>query len=301
MTDHFTSRFRDRWGLARRSDLLFAGATDGEIDSAWRRGAVVRVRHGLYALPGADPEVVRAVRVGGVLAGPGASERHGLWVPPDPALTVSVMPNAHRLRDPDDAGKPLEPGRADLVLLRDRHRLDPDAERFVVSAETAVVQAVRLLPPAQALAVIDSALRLPLHRRPDLESVGARLSLRGRCLVQWQDPAAESGTESAFRHGLLVAGLDFEPQVWLTDDIRVDFVVAGFVVVECQSREHHSSPDTYNRDRERISTIVRLGYVVLEFTYAQVMFDWEGVWAAVLAALRLAGSARPRPFLRIRE
>lgn len=51
------------------------------------------------------------------------------------------------------------------------------------------------------------------------------------------------------------------------------------------SKEHHSSPAHYNRDRERIVHITGLGFVVLEVTYPQVLFDWPSVRQAVRMTL----------------
>ena len=104
-------------------------------------------------------------------------------------------------------------------------------------------------------------------------------------VIDAADGSAESGTESIMRWGLLQTGLVFEAQKWLTSRIRVDFFVAGFIAVECVSFEHHGSARDYENDRHRISEIVRLGNVVLEFTYHQVVFDWPATLATIMCAV----------------
>ncbi len=91
--------------------------------------------------------------------------------------------------------------------------------------------------------------------------------------------------------------------MWLTSTIRVDFVVEGSLVVECTSKEHHGSPEQDNKDRARITTIIGLGYVVMEFTYQQVFFDLPRVWQALVQGLLLRHSALPhvQAPLQIRE
>lgn len=286
--------------VARRVELLRAGLHQKNLRRAVESGALIRVRNGTYADALAPREVVRASRVGGVLAGASAAALHGLWTPHEFVLTVSVFPNAQRLRDPDDANRPLAD--AAVVVLRDAHHLTTD-ERLVASPATVAVQAVRHGDPRTALATIDSALRLPPGERPQLAEIAARLPRRLRYLVGWADPRAESGTESALRYELRKAGLRFECQVWLTSTIRVDFVVEGSLVVECTSKEHHGSPEQDNKDRARITTIIGLGYVVMEFTYQQVFFDLPRVWQALVQGLLLRHSALPhvQAPLQIRE
>ena len=95
-------------GLATRAELLKAGAHPDSITPAWAAGEIVRVRHGLYAIPGLPTEVLRAAHLGGVLASLSALPLLGLWEPPNHILHVSVRPNSKGLRDPgppDDAAR----------------------------------------------------------------------------------------------------------------------------------------------------------------------------------------------------
>jgi very-short-patch-repair endonuclease len=278
-------------GLAHRRELLRAGCTRDQLDQAWRRGDVERVRHGLYALPGLPASVVQAARVGGVLAGVSALTLRGAWAPPNLRLVVSVPHNARDLRDPDDAGRRLGVAHPHVLVLRDATELTAD-ERLAVSPSRAAAQALLHEPADRAVAVIDSALRLRSAVRPSLAAVHRHL--RGRPaagLLMLMDARAESGTKSVARVRLVERGLRPEIQVWITPEIRVDLLLDGWLVVECTSYEFHSSPKQYNEDRVRIAKLIALGYVVIEVSYHQVFDDWESVWAAIA---RLLTRGRPQ-------
>ena len=273
-------------GLAHRRDLLRRGHPRTSIDDAWRTGLLLRVRHGLYAPLDAPTEVVRAARVGGVLAGPSMLAEVGAWRPPRDPLTVSVPHNARRLRDPDDAGRPLADDDPRVRVLRDGHLLGA-TERTMVSPHRAASQVLLHCAPDVAVAVLDSAARLrPARLRPDHERVRDLLGRRSRDhLLDQVDDRAEAGSESLVRVRLRRRGIVAEPQAWVAPDIRVDLLVDGWLVVECTSGEHHGTPRALEKDSVRRARLVTAGYVVLEFTYHQIVDDWPSVEAAILVAL----------------
>ncbi|BDZ49046.1 hypothetical protein GCM10025867_12870 [Frondihabitans sucicola] len=272
-------------GIARRAELLRRGVLPEQIDAAWRSGEIARIRHGVYGRPDLPEAVVRAARVGGVLAASSATPSLDLWQPPGASLHVSVRENAKGLRDPDSADRPLDRENHRVRILRDGARLDRRRERLHVGLRSCLRQVVTLEPPAFGLAVLDSALRRHGLAREQLALLCAELPARCQVVVERASPTAESGTESVLRWGLLEAGLRFESQKWISDGIRVDFLVAGRVVIECTSFEFHGSARDYERDRARIATAVRLGYTVLEFTYHQVLFEWPMVLDTILCAV----------------
>lgn len=273
-------------GLAHRRDLLARGHRRVDIEAAWRAGAVLRVRHGLYAPLDAPPAVVRAARVGGRLAGSSRLTQLGAWSPPGDRLTVSVPHNARRLRDPDDAGRPLADDDPRVLVLRDGHLYGP-AERTGASPHRAAAQVLLHHEPDMAVAVLDSAMRLrTAHERPDLEQVRAHLGHRRVArLLDLVDGRAEAGSESLVRVRLGRRGIAAEPQVWVAPDIRVDLLVDGWLVVECTSGEHHGTPRALEHDAARRARLVAAGYIVLEFTYHQIVSDWPSVERAILVTL----------------
>jgi len=280
-------------GLASRRLLLQDGASQEMLDRAWRAGSIIRVRHGVYAAPDLPPEIIRAARVGGALSGPSATAALGGWQPHGAPLFVSVRPNDHRLRHPDDAGRRLTRQDEAVVVLRDAHHLDPLTERLVASPATAVAQSLLHLSVWEAVAVIDSVQRAGHVVHPiDLELVRRRLPERLRSAIDLADPRAESGTESITRVRLAAAGIPTMVQPELTESIRPDLLVGDRLLIECVSVDHHSSPASYNSDRRRISEMVVLGYTVLEFPYPDVMFAWPGVLSTVEAAMWTLGISK---------
>jgi len=270
-------------GVAHRRELLAEGLTRRQLEAAWASGHVVRIRHGLYGPTDLPADVLRAARTGGALSGASSLAHRGAWVPPQPRLVVSVPHNARDLRDPDDAGSRLGANRVDVLVLRDLTSFDRSSERLLASPSRAAAQVLLHEPPEHAAAIVDSALRLVSRHRPDLDEVARLLATRrsAQGLVTSLDARAESGTESVARLLLARDGIRAEPQVWLDDHIRVDLLIDGWLVIECVSVEHHSTPADFNRDRERIVRITELGFVVLELAYAQVLFDWPGARRAV--------------------
>ncbi|ROQ37373.1 very-short-patch-repair endonuclease [Frondihabitans sp. PhB188] len=271
-------------GLARRAELLRAGAPADSFGPAWAAGEILRVRHGVYARPGLPEPILRAARIGGVLAAASAAPFLGLWKPPHERLFASVRPGAMGLRDPDDATRALDRMRDDVVVLHDGGRLRPGA-RLHVDVRTCVRQTVQLESPAFALAILNSALRAGRLDADDLAWLTTSAPVRCHPVLAAADRRAESGTESVMMWNLRCAGIAFEPQVVVDGGERVDFVVGRRVAVECVSVEHHAGTANYSKDRRRIASIVRQGYVVLEFTYDQVLYDWPMVIATIRAAI----------------
>ncbi|GAA4265540.1 hypothetical protein GCM10022256_11520 [Frondihabitans peucedani] len=63
--------------------------------------------------------------------------------------------------------------------------------------------------PELGLAVLDSSLRLPEHRRPLLNDLREHLPARCSRVLALADARAESGTESILRWRLTEAGIPF--------------------------------------------------------------------------------------------
>ncbi|SJN17834.1 endonuclease domain-containing protein [Luteococcus japonicus] len=98
--------------------------------------------------------------------------------------------------------------------------------------------------------------------------------------------AAESGTETMVRLRLRAKGVQLKPQVWLRKDTRVDFLVGERLVIEVDSREHHTGEERYQADRRRDLELRSMGYIVVRLTYQQVVHDWPATEQALLAMIR---------------
>lgn len=85
------------------------------------------------------------------------------------------------------------------------------------------------------------------------------------------------------------AGLRVEPGVRIAGVGWVDLVVEGRVVVELDGFAYHSGRAEYREDRRRDRELVRQGYLVLRFTYEDVMRSPSMVVRAVQAVLTAQG------------
>lgn len=280
-------------GVAHVRTLVSRGVSADRVERAVRSGAIRRIRPGVYASPTAPPDVVRAARVGGRLTGASATGAHGLWVPPKSPLTVELARGASRLRDPDDASRPLERTRADVRVLWTATQ--PVAPGVAPLAE--VLRAcVITLPPSWAVAVLDSAVRAHPLDAIDLEWFRRSLPARLRWICDVLDARSEAGTESILRFELFRAGMRPTIQVPLPFSPleRIDIVVGGRIAIECDSGAHHGRPGQRLRDLRRDAQLTALGFHVLRFDYAQVLDDLDTVLAAVHTAVSSLGPRRSR-------
>jgi very-short-patch-repair endonuclease len=125
----------------------------------------------------------------------------------------------------------------------------------------------------EAICSVDSALHLGLVT---LEQVSRHLSQRGRKVLRHCLASAESGVESIFRVRAARAGFRFRTQAELAGG-RVDFVFGERLLVEVDGSAHHSGHEEFVRDRERDALHKALGYVVVRFSYEQVVHRWHEV------------------------
>jgi very-short-patch-repair endonuclease len=80
-------------------------------------------------------------------------------------------------------------------------------------------------------------------------------------------------------------GIALECQVEIPTVGRVDFVIAGRLILEADGRENHESGTKRHDDRVRDAAASVLGYETLRFDYAQIVHDWQSVEAAIIAAV----------------
>jgi very-short-patch-repair endonuclease len=66
---------------------------------------------------------------------------------------------------------------------------------------------------------------------------------------------------------------------------RVDLLVDGWLVLECDSREYHNSWQQQVADRNRDLALADRGYVTLRLTAAQIMYRPDEVLAAIKGLL----------------
>jgi very-short-patch-repair endonuclease len=263
--------------------LVRAGNSADDLTRAVRSGALIRPRQGLYCAPSEPPELVRAARVGGVATAATGARALGLWTPPDDRLHVFVPANAARLRDPDTGG--ARTFRDDLCVhwghrVRAAGRVTPPVAPILIVLE----HSLECLRAEYALALLDSALHLRFVSSRDLVALAATLPAYLAALVELADGLSESGIETIARYRLRLAGLHVDVQVVIDGVGRVDLLVEGRVIVELDGKAFHEG-DAFQRDRRRDTAATIARYRALRFSFAQVIYDWPSVEAAVFAAL----------------
>jgi very-short-patch-repair endonuclease len=261
--------------------------------SSWRAirravddGAIVRVTHGRYVLPSVEPARSSASRLTAISSHTSAALFHG-WpvalVPEHPHVTVSPRRNL-----PADR-------RTDVRV----HWRSLDAtditDDWVTSPVRTVIDCCLDLPFSEAVAVFDSSWRAGL--KPKEVQLAARgLSPRQRDRV-WTvaaaaDPRAANPFESVLRSiAMNVPGLSVEPQLVVRDPefyARVDLADDQLeIVVEADSFEFHTTRKAFDRDCRRYNGLTVRGWLVLRFTWKQVMFEPEMVKSTLVSAVAL--------------
>lgn len=261
-------------GAASWRRLRRLGVTWHSLWSAVLCQEVLRLRRGAYALPGTDAARVAMVRLGGVLSCTTAARIHGLPVLLDRGVHLTV---------PRSWGHATAPG----VRVHRRDLRGDEHDGICTSLLRTVVDCARELPLREALVVCDAALRagLSLER---LQRVAATASGRGsaavRHVVQVADARAESPIESCLR--LLAIDLaHVAPQVWIDGVGRVDLVLDGWLVLEADGFEFHSARAHYREDRRRANALAAQGFVLLRFSYEDVVHRPEQVVEVLTAVL----------------
>lgn len=273
-------------GVAQRRELVGAGLTGKQLAAGVHLGSVIRVRKGWYALPGADPDVIQAVRVGGRLACVSAGRYYGWATPEFPGLHVSLAPNASRLRAPPaPAHRMIGGGTLGLTL----HWADRDPNgvlsRLVTSRRETVLHIGYCQSAEYAVAAYDSFLHIDPVGSTDLDVWLAELP--DHILDEFESCSAlcHSFLESIGRIRLAREGIRGQHQVQIVGVGRVDMVIGGWLIIEWDGLKHHDNGPAHDEDCRRDAVAATLGYVTLRFTYWLVMHRWFLVIAAVRAAL----------------
>ena len=271
--------------------LLRRGSSWRAIQRAVDDGAILRVAHGRYALPSAEPARSAASRLTGRCSHTSAALFHG-WpvarVPDQPHVTVSPHRN-------------LPPHRRDGVQVHWRSLDTADIiDGWVTSPVRTVIDCCLDLPFDEALAVFDSSWRAGLKPK-EIQLAARHLPPRQRERV-WRvaaaaDPRAANPFESVLRAiALNVSGLSVEPQFVVRDPgfyARVDLADDELeIVIEADSFEFHSSAKALDRDVRRYNGLGVRGWLVLRFTWKQVMFEPDLVTATLAAAVALRAPGR---------
>lgn len=263
--------------VRRTRELKAGGWSDRTIRAAVGAGRLIRLRDGVFCLPDTHVDCVEAGRMRGRLTCVSELRRRGVFVLDKSDLHVHIVSTASRL--------PVT--RTPRHVHRRHLRRTPDPASLSVDVFDAIVCAVLCQDPRAAVATIDSALHHGLLRSDDLDELFAALPRRYRVLRRLVDSRAESGSETLMRLLLRSFGCTIVPQAHLPGVGRVDFLVDGWLIVECDSKAYHSTWEQQINDRRRDQQAAALGYVTYRAVAEDVMWHADTVRAAVAGLLGL--------------
>lgn len=263
--------------LARRSiiltaELRAAGLTSRAIRAAVDAGILIRVRRGRYARRDAPPDVVAAARTGGRLDCVSMLRLLGVFVLDESRPHVRVHAHAGRF---DDRG----------VVVHWRAQERAPRGEDTVSVWDAVVQAVLCQEPRAAVATLDSVLHLGFLSADEVDALLRTLPVRATVLRGLVDGSAESGAETLLRLILRTLPVHVRTQVTIARVGRVDFLVDGWLIIECDGREFHQGWDKQQEDRRRDVEAAGQGYVTIRFTASDIFQDSASIRAQIARVL----------------
>ncbi|MFC4395122.1 MULTISPECIES: type IV toxin-antitoxin system AbiEi family antitoxin domain-containing protein [Micrococcaceae] len=259
-----------RAGAARSHELQKAGFTRARVGRAVALGLLVRVRRGVYALPG-DNRVAGVLAAGGRLTCLSAAPVYRLWTLNDPAgLHLSRSHPVHT-SGVVEHGRPRHP----------RHPWLP-----VLGLADVLLHALHCLPELEALVMVQSAVSAGdvsldfLYGRCQ-----GRRNGRARSVLDLVIPRADSVLEVLANVYFARAGLRVRRHVYIPGVGEVDFLVEEILVVETDGSTHFE-PKSIKRDQRRNNRSIIGGYLVLRYYYEDVIHRPEAMVAEVQAVLR---------------
>lgn len=281
-------------GIARRHELEKALGR-GALEEAVRRGEVIRVSRGRYALPTADVARQAAHELTGTAILLSAAAHWGWrtkWQPRVPQVAVPL-------------GRKVSVEVRRRIDVRWRNVTSAAAvDGWVTSRVRTVHDCCALLPFDEALCVVDSALREGRLTRDDLlvlDGVPPRKRARVRRVIECGDRLADGPFESVLRaHALEVPGLSVRPQVRIDDQDgwvgRVDLADEHLrIVLEADSHEFHTEAELFNRDCIRYNRLVAADWLVLRFPWAHVMKGRDEIVRLLTRVVALRRDGRDSP------
>ncbi|WP_307481975.1 endonuclease domain-containing protein [Microbacterium trichothecenolyticum] len=134
-----------------------------------------------------------------------------------------------------------------------------------------MAQAVLCQPARHAIATLDSAWHLGVVDVDGINEVFRRLPRTFQVLRTLLDPRSEAGVETLVRLILRTLGHRAELQVVIEGVGRVDLLVDGWLIVECDSRQFHSGWESHVRDRRRDAAALAQGYCTVRLLAVDVL------------------------------
>lgn len=262
-------------GVARGSLLHQFGLDRRVLEKAVRDGSILRIRQGVFGARGTDADVVTAAEHGGALTCSRALRLHGIWSL-ETDLAPHVWMGAHGRVHHRDCGcvSHFVTGRTVLGLA---------------PLEEVLIHVHHCQGEEAFFAALESAMRQRKLSAAARARISRRLPTYSRWLVDFARNDADSGLESIVRLRLHRIGIFVICQKGIVSVGRVDFVIAGLLLLEVDGVENHDGPSHRHKDLRRDARASVQGLETLRFDYALVLHDWPLVESAILAALGRVG------------
>ncbi len=253
------------------------GLTRHSVSRCVANGSLIRLRNGRYVRADVPDGLIRAGRLGGRLDCVSLLAAVGVFVRRGHPLHAQFEPGTTR----------LPPRSPDVVA----HWRRSSTVRTALAADLveALAQSCRCQTPRDAVATLDSAWHHRLVDEAGIAAVFARLPRRYRALRSLLDPRSESGAETLMRLLLRGLGAHVEVQCRIDGVGRVDFVVDGWLIVECDSRAYHEGWEAQKRDRRRDLAAAALGYTTVRPIAEDILYRPEQVVVTMRAVLATGG------------
>lgn len=274
-------------GVGKRSQLSASAAARRDLERSLETGEILDVGGGWLARPGTSPAVISARRLGGTITCESAAPFYGLpTLRPGRATHVALPRSRGTSRRPRSL-------MLETVIHRESSWTAPvEAGVPLAPLDEVLARTLRCLQPRQAVVMVDAALNRGLLSLDALRGLvtGPR-SLPARVALEQCDSGSRSVIETLARLTLKAAGFTVRAAVSIPRVGEVDLLIEECVVVECDGFAYHSGRDEYREDRRRDRELAAQGYVVLRFTYEEIMSDPLGVIAAVRRAVAARAAA----------
>lgn len=257
-------------GVFSTRELKRLGATDRDIRNSVAAGDLLRERIGWYSTSGADPDVVGAVRAGGVASCCTAFKFHQrtspVWVPPGDDLHVRFS-RGHK--------------RASATVIQ-CHGYGPQLPTLtaVDSIPVALACAARCVCEEYWIAMCDSVLHNTGWTICELQAAMGVVPRKVISMMSRCNAAAESGSESIARVRLQRAGYTVHVQPPIARDRRRGDLRVGRLLLEIDSEGSHSG-QARRRDIGRDRKTLAAGWLTMRIDYREVLYDWDAVLADI--------------------
>lgn len=274
-------------GVTDRATLVKLRSA-AEVDDALDAGVLLRDARGRYSLATTTAARRTANSVAGVLSHRSAAQCWG-WAQkvPDGLPEVTVPRN-----------RKVHPSLR-AVLIPHWSDLPPtDVEAGVTTMRRTLVDCMRNLPFDEALSIVNSAIRADDVTAEELMSIALSTRGRGRRRIIAVAGAATSRTTNPFEavamaQALLVPGLAVQaqhpvrvsPERVLHPDLADPELM---IAIEAESFEWHGRKAALTRDCRRYNALSNAGWLVIRFSWYQVMFQPAYVQQVLREAVALA-------------